>query len=59
MSAPRQPTCSGRIKSRERVPDLGGVHTQPREVNAMLGLIPDAFTDIDSRILERCRPWMA
>lgn len=32
------------IKSRERVRDLGVVYTQPREVNAMLDLIPDAFT---------------
>lgn len=40
------------IKSRERVRDLGEVYTQPREVNAMLYLIPDAFTDIDTRFLE-------
>lgn len=40
------------IKSRERVRDLGEVYTQPREVNAMLDLIPDAFTDIDTRFLE-------
>lgn len=40
------------IKSRERVRDLGEVYTQPREVNAMLDLIPGAFTDIDTRFLE-------
>lgn len=40
------------IKSRERVRDLGEVYTQPREVNAMLDLIPDAFADIDTRFLE-------
>src|SRR5690606_927180 len=32
--------------------DLGEVYTQPREVNAMLDLVPDAFTDIDTRFLE-------
>ncbi|QYM76871.1 SAM-dependent DNA methyltransferase [Leucobacter luti] len=40
------------IKSRERVRDLGEVYTQPREVNAMLDLIPDAFVEIDTRFLE-------
>lgn len=40
------------IKSRERVRDLGEVYTQPREVQAMLDLIPDAFVDIDTRFLE-------
>lgn len=40
------------IKSRERVRDLGEVYTQPREVDAMLSLIPDAFTEIDTRFLE-------
>ncbi len=40
------------IKSRERVRDLGEVYTQPREVQAMLDLIPEAFTDIDTRFLE-------
>ena len=40
------------IKSRQRVRDLGEVYTQPREVNAMLDLIPDAFADIDTRFLE-------
>lgn len=43
---------SRHIKSRERVRDLGEVYTQPREVNAMLDLIPDAFVDIDTRFLE-------
>lgn len=40
------------IKSRERVRDLGEVYTQPREVDAMLDLIPDAFIEIDTRFLE-------
>lgn len=40
------------IKSRERVRDLGEVYTQPREVTAMLGLIPDMFVEIDTRFLE-------
>lgn len=40
------------IKSRERVRNLGEVYTQPREVDAMLDLIPDAFADIDTRFLE-------
>jgi len=40
------------IKSRERVRDLGEVYTQPREVKAMLDLIPDAFVEIDTRFLE-------
>lgn len=46
MSEPRH------IKSRERVRDLGEVYTQPREVNAMLDLVPDAFAGIDARFLE-------
>ena len=52
-------TMSGRvmteprhIKSRERARDLGEVYTQPREVQAMLDLIPDAFDEIDTRFLE-------
>lgn len=40
------------IKSRERVRDLGEVYTQPREVDAMIDLIPGAFDDIDTRFLE-------
>lgn len=46
MNGPRH------IKSRERVRDLGEVYTQPREVSAMLDLIPEAFIDIDTRFLE-------
>lgn len=52
-------TMSGRvmteprhIKSRERARDPGEVYTQPREVQAMLDLIPDAFDEIDTRFLE-------
>ncbi|MBQ0994774.1 hypothetical protein KBX08_32460 [Micromonospora sp. H61] len=50
----RVPTggAGGHIKSRERVRDLGEVYTQPREVQAMLDLIPEAFAGIDSRFLE-------
>ncbi len=40
------------IKSRARVRDLGEVYTQPREVQAMLDLIPDAFVELDTRFLE-------
>lgn len=40
------------IKSRARVRDLGEVYTQPREVKAMLDLIPDMFVEIDTRFLE-------
>lgn len=42
----------GHIKSRERVRELGEVYTQPREVAAMLDLIPEMFDDIDYRFLE-------
>lgn len=45
-------TGARHIKSRERVRDLGEVYTQPREVNAMLDLIPDMFAGIDTRFLE-------
>jgi len=40
------------IKSRARVRDLGEVYTQPREIDDMLALVPDAFRDIDTRFLE-------
>lgn len=40
------------IKSRERVRDLAEVYTHRREVDAMLDLIPDMFTRIDSTFLE-------
>ena len=43
------------IKTRERVRDLAEVYTHEREVNAMLDLIPDGFTDIDTRFLETSR----
>lgn len=42
----------GQIKSRARVRDLAEVYTHSREVDAMLGLIPDMFKSIDSRFLE-------
>lgn len=45
-------TARGQIKSRERVRDLAEVYTHKREVDAMLDLIPDMFTSIDSRFLE-------
>lgn len=40
------------IKSRERVRDLAEVYTHPREVDAMLYLIPEMFRTIESRFLE-------
>ena len=41
------------IKSRARVRDAGEVFTAPREVNAMLDLLPaDVFADLDSTFLE-------
>lgn len=40
------------IKSRERVRDLAEVYTHQREVDAMLDLVPDMFTRIDSTFLE-------
>lgn len=43
---------AGQIKSRDRVRDLAEVYTHDREVDAMLGLIPDMFREIDIRFLE-------
>jgi hypothetical protein len=43
---------SRHMRSRDRVRDLGEVYTQPREVKAMLDLIPEAFASIDFRFLE-------
>ena len=37
----------GQIKSRERVRDLAEVYTHQREVDAMLGLVPDMFPSED------------
>jgi hypothetical protein len=42
----------GHHKSRKRVKDQGEVFTQPREVRAMLDLIPDAFSQIGAKFLE-------
>ncbi len=42
----------GQVRSRERVRDLAEVFTHQREVDAMLGLIPDAFTELDVKFLE-------
>jgi SAM-dependent methyltransferase len=39
-------------KSKERVRDLGEVFTAEREVKAMLDLVPDMFTNIDTRFFE-------
>lgn len=46
------PSPARHIKSRARVRDLGEVYTQPREVEAMLAFVPDAFRDVDTRFLE-------
>ena len=40
------------IKSRERVRDLAEVYTAEREVNAMLDLVKDEASRVDSRFLE-------
>jgi SAM-dependent methyltransferase len=40
------------IRSRDRVRDLAEVFTHPREVHAMLDLIPNAFADVDGKFLE-------
>lgn len=45
-------TQARHIRSRNRVRDLGEVYTQPREVKAMLDLIPSAFVEVDTRFLE-------
>ena len=42
----------GQVRSRERVLDLAEVFTHQREVDAMLDLIPDAFTALDVKFLE-------
>jgi hypothetical protein len=46
------PTDLAQIKSRARVRELAEVYTHEREVNAMLDLVPDSFTQIDTRFLE-------
>lgn len=48
----REPLDSQHFKSRERVREQGEVFTQPREVNAMLDLMPDAFESLDTSFLE-------
>ena len=40
------------FKSRERVREQGEVFTQPREINAMLDLMPGAFDSLDTTFLE-------
>ena len=47
-----EPTWSVHHKSRKRIMDQGEVFTQPREVEAMLDLIPDIFQDPTSTFLE-------
>lgn len=42
----------GQVRSRERVRDLAEVFTHQREIEAMLDLIPDAFTGLDVKFLE-------
>ena len=42
----------GQVRSRERVRELAEVFTHQREVDAMLDLVPDAFTGLDITFLE-------
>ena len=42
----------GQIRSRERVAEHGEVFTDEREVNAMLDLVKDESSRIESRFLE-------
>ena len=42
----------GQVRSRDRVRDLAEVFTHQREVDAILDLIPDAFTALDVKFLE-------
>ena len=43
---------NNQIKSKDRVKDLGEVYTNEREVNAMLDLIGEDISNIESTILE-------
>jgi hypothetical protein len=42
----------GQVRSRDRVRDLAEVFTHQREVDAMLDMIPDAFTGLEVKFLE-------
>ena len=42
----------GQVRSRDRVRNLAEVFTHQREVDAMLDLVPDAFTALDVKFLE-------
>jgi hypothetical protein len=42
----------GQVRSRERVRDLAEVFTHQREVDAILGSMPDAFAALDVKFLE-------
>ena len=42
----------GQVRSRQRVRDLAEVFTHTREVDAMLDLVADTFTDLDVTFLE-------
>ncbi|CAG4931771.1 hypothetical protein [Acidithrix sp. C25] len=42
----------GQVRSRQRVRELAEVFTHQREVDAMLDMIPDAFTELDVTFLE-------
>lgn len=50
--APLEAQFGGQTRSRARVRDLAEVFTHQREVDAMLDLIPDAFTAIDVKFFE-------
>jgi hypothetical protein len=42
----------GQVRSKDRVRDLAEVFTHQREVDAMLDMVPDAFTALDVKFLE-------
>lgn len=42
----------GQVRSKDRVRDLAEVFTHQREIDAILDLIPDAFTALDVKFLE-------
>ena len=50
--APLEAAFGPQVRSRDRVRDLAEVFTHQGEVDAMLDLVPDAFTAIDIKFLE-------
>jgi hypothetical protein len=49
---PLEARFGDQVRSRERVRDLAEVFTDKREIDAMLNLIPDAFSGLDIKFLE-------